>query len=120
MRDAYKILTPEDWRKASDNGFVITELDENDGFIHLSTASQLATTLSFYFKEYNKVVLLQLKGDDFKEEFIFEAPLPVKRRTSAFPHLYAKLDINRVSQIWHLKRGSFILPDEILLESENL
>lgn len=119
LKDAYKILTSAEWQKASENGFVVTELDTSDGFIHLSTASQLAASLSFYFKEYNEVVLLQLKGEDFKDEFIFEEPSQKKKRTSAFPHLYSQLDVNRISEVWHLKRGGFILPDDVLLESEN-
>ena len=119
MKDAYKILTLDQWQNASENGFVITELDKKDGFIHLSTFKQLAASLSFYFKDHDEVVLLKLSGKDFKDEIVFEKPVPAKKRISAFPHLYSKLDVNRASKVWHLKRGAFILPEEILLEIEN-
>jgi len=37
VNDVYKILTLEEWENASKTGFVITELDKKDGFIHLSS-----------------------------------------------------------------------------------
>ena len=56
--DVYKILTLEEWNTAKKNGKVITELDQNDGFVHLSTSNQLGLTLSLYFKDHKNVVLL--------------------------------------------------------------
>ena len=119
MKDAYKILTLDQWQNASENGFVITELDKKDGFIHLSTSKQLAASLSFYFKDHDEVVLLKLSGMDFEDEIVFEVPFPAKKRISAFPHLYSKLDVNRASEVWFLKRTGFLLPDELLLEAES-
>ena len=119
MKDAYKILTLDQWQNASENGFVITELDKKDGFIHLSTSKQLAASLSFYFKDHDEVVLLKLGGMDFEDEIVFEVPFPAKKRVSAFPHLYSKLDVNRASEVWFLKRTGFLLPDELLLEAES-
>mgnify|MGYP001366646985 FL=1 len=49
VNDVYKILTLEQWENASKTGFIVTELDKKDGFIHLSTSSQLALTLSLFF-----------------------------------------------------------------------
>ena len=43
--DVYKILTLEEWNTAKKNGKVITELDQNDGFVHLSTSNQLGLSL---------------------------------------------------------------------------
>ena len=119
MKDAYKILTLDQWQNASENSFVITELDKKDGFIHLSTSKQLAASLSFYFKDHDEVVLLKLGGMDFEDEIVFEVPFPAKKRVSAFPHLYSKLDVNRASEVWFLKRTGFLLPDELLLEAES-
>jgi uncharacterized protein (DUF952 family) len=50
MKDnLYKILTPQEWEISKASGFITTELDLNDGFIHLSNAAQLSTTLALYF-----------------------------------------------------------------------
>ena len=37
----YKVLRAKEWEAASDTGKIITDLDNEDGFIHLSTAVQL-------------------------------------------------------------------------------
>ena len=45
----YKVLRANEWETASNTGKIVTDLDNVDGFIHLSTAVQLAATLSFFF-----------------------------------------------------------------------
>ena len=56
----YKILRTHEWELASSTDQIVTDLDTEDGFVHLSTAAQLIGTLSFYFKESDSVFLLQL------------------------------------------------------------
>ena len=56
----YKILRTDEWELASSSDQIVTDLDTEDGFIHLSTATQLAGTLSFYFKESDAVFLHQI------------------------------------------------------------
>ena len=34
----YKILTHDEWKVSKEKGFILTDLDTKDGFIHLSTA----------------------------------------------------------------------------------
>ena len=60
MINIYKVLTEEEWQLSCSKGYVSTILDEQDGFIHFSSPKQLALTLYLYFKEHNKVVLLQI------------------------------------------------------------
>ena len=60
MNNVYKILREYEWEEAKESGQIITALDKQDGFIHLSTASQLAVTLAFFFKESDSLQLLQL------------------------------------------------------------
>ena len=118
MNDVYKILTIEQWENASKTGFIVTELDKKDGFVHLSNSSQLALTLSLFFKEHEKLVLLQLNQEEIKDSLIFEDPIPKGERSGLFPHLYNDLLVTQISGVWHLERGAFILPKEILLQSE--
>ena len=119
VNDVYKILTLEEWENASKTGFVVTELDKKDGFIHLSTSSQLASILSLFFTQHEKLVLLQLKQEEIKDSLIFEDPVPEGELSGLFPHLYSDLEINQVSQMWHLERGAFILPEEVLLQDKH-
>ena len=118
VNDIYKILTIEQWEDASKTGFIVTELDKKDGFVHLSNSSQLALTFSLFFTEHEKLVLLQLNQEEIKDSLVFEDPIPKGERRGLFPHLYDDLSVTQVSEVWHLEKGAFILPKEILLQSE--
>ena len=119
--NVYKVLRVNEWEGASRTGVIVTELDVEDGFIHLSTAVQLAATLSLYFEASEQVFLLELNMEKIdKDKIIFEEPYPNNGiRKSAFPHLYSELTTKQISNVWSLKRGAFILPEEVLLQSEN-
>ena len=119
---AYKVLKSNEWAEVSSTGKIITDLDKRDGFIHLSTASQLAATLSFYFQESLEVILLQLDLDKInKDKLLYEEPYPNEgKRKSPFPHLYSELRTDQITNIWTIKRGAFDLPEEVLLQAENL
>jgi uncharacterized protein (DUF952 family) len=118
-KEFYKILTPEEWERASETGIIETDLDIKDGFIHLSTSRQLAATLAFYFADQDRVILLQPNYEAVKDKLKYENTKPQDRRQSKFPHLYDKLKVSQISKMWSLERGAFKLPDEILLQLEN-
>ena len=122
MNNVYKILREYEWEEAKESGQITTALDRQDGFIHLSTASQLAATLAFFFKDSDSLQLLQLNLDKIDDtQLIYESPHPNEgKRKSAFPHLYSQLKINQIIESWNIKRGSFSLPEEVLLQAENL
>ena len=119
---AYKVLKSNEWAEVSSTGKIITDLDKRDGFIHLSTASQLAATLSFYFQDSDEVFLLELDLDKVNtDKLLFEEPFPNQgKRKSAFPHLYSELRTDQIANVWTLERGAFKLPETVLLQSENL
>jgi len=119
MSSIYKVLTEEEWKHAISLGYVVTKLDNDDGFIHLSTAQQLAGTLAFYFKDFDSLILLQINTQDFKDEIIFEKAVPAGDRSGEFPHLYGILKVEKIINKWEIKRDAFSLPDEIILEAEN-
>ena len=56
--------------------------------------------------------------EEIKDLLVFEDPIPEGERSGLFPHLYDDLSINKVSRMWHIEKGAFILPKEILLQSE--
>lgn len=117
MSSIYKILTEEEWQHAFSLGYVVTKLDNDDGFIHLSTSKQLALTLHLYFKNHKKVILLEINQDSIKDEIVFE-DAELSGRLRKFPHLYGKLLIQNVKKHWTLKRNSFDLPKKVLEELE--
>lgn len=118
-KQVYKILTTSEWTEAKALGEIETALDRNDGFVHLSTAQQLAGTLAFYFKDFDSLILLQINTQDFKDKIIFEEAAPAGERAGKFPHLYGILKVEKIKNKWEIKRDAFSLPDEIILEAEN-
>ena len=117
----YKIIKANEWETASNTGKIVTDLDNVDGFIHLSTAVQLAATLSFFFQDSDEVFLLQLDLEKLdKDKLLYEEPYPNEgKRKSAFPHLYTELRTDQIANVWTLERDAFNLPEEVLLQAEN-
>jgi uncharacterized protein (DUF952 family) len=114
----YKVLTLDEWEHAQRVGVIVTELDKKDGFVHLSTATQLNATLSLYFVKEESVMLLQVDQAKIHDGIKYEAPIPPGSRTSSFPHYYGDLNISAISNIWHLNRGAFEIPIEVMLQAE--
>ena len=121
MDKVYKVLRANEWEIASKTGKIVTDIDNVDGFIHLSTAVQLAATLSFFFQDSDEVFLLQLDLEKLdKDKLLYEEPYPNEgKRKSAFPHLYSELRTDQIANVWNLERGAFNLPEEVLLQAEN-
>jgi len=118
----YKILRTNEWEEALETDSIFSEVDIKDGFIHLSTTLQLAATLSFFFKDSETVLLLQLAMEKIdKNKLIFEEPYPNDGlRKGSFPHLYCELKTDQISKMWTIERGAFSLPQEVILQAENL
>ena len=111
----YKVLTLEEWEEASKIGQIVTALDQQDGFVHLSSATQLNMTLSLYFSKEEKVILLQINEGDIIEGLTYEY---ADKRGGEFAHFYGELSTDKISQSWHLDRSAFNLPEEVMLEAE--
>ena len=114
----YKVLTLNEWKIAKETGVIITNVDKNDGFVHLSTARQLNATLSMYFQDSSKVMLLEVSHNKVKKILKSEPAKPGSSRKGFFYHLYGELLIEYVSKFWLLERGAFNIPDEILIQAE--
>ncbi len=111
----YKVLTLGEWEEASKIGQIVTALDQQDGFVHLSSATQLNMTLSLYFSKEEKVILLQINETDIIEGLTYEY---ADKRGGEFAHFYGELSTDKISQSWHLDRSAFNLPEEVILEAE--
>ena len=117
--NVYKILTQEQWLISKKNGYITTDLDIKDGFIHLSTANQLAGTRYYFFENDEDLILIQFKSGDLGNDLVYEEPYPKDNRKGLFPQFYSQLNIERISNFWEIQRGAFILPEEVILEQEN-
>ena len=119
-QNVYKILSIEEWDKAQKSGLINTNLDIKDGFIHFSTASQLATSLELYFSNHQEVILLLPNMKTIGANLKYESTKPGSKRNGFFAHLYSDLATEDIAKSWLIKREAFKLPISILLEAESV
>lgn len=99
----YKICSEALWRRAQETGvFVGAPVDRADGFIHLSTAAQVAETAARHFAGQDGQVLLAVNTAALGAALKWEP----SRGGALFPHLYGPLPISAVAQVWNLPLGN--------------
>ena len=108
----YKVCDIGLWQAAEMAGvFSGAEIDQSDGYIHFSTASQLQDTLARHFAGRDGLVLLTV--DCAQLDIKWEAA----RGGELFPHLYDVLPLNCVVTQHHLQlsaSGDHILPENVI------
>ena len=119
-QNVYKILSIREWDEAQQLGYINTDLDKKDGFIHLSNANQLAASLELYFSDHEEVILLLPKMKKIESHLKYESTDAGSKRKGFFAHLYGNLMIEDIEKSWPIKRGAFQLPLYILLEAESV
>ena len=97
---AFKVLTQQQWADFErERVFRGAPVDIADGYIHLSTAEQLDTTIAKYFADQTGLMIAEvdliLLGDAIRWE--------PARGGDLFPHIYAELPIHAVVSLQ--KRG---------------
>jgi uncharacterized protein (DUF952 family) len=91
----YKILRRPEWDALSAAGQTLgAPVDLADGYIHFSTAAQVAETAARHFAEDSDLVLLAVDADALGPDLRWEP----SRGGALFPHLYRELRLSDV--IW--------------------
>lgn len=110
----FKIATAADWAEAERAGaFHGSAHDKADGFMHFSTASQLAETLRLYYAGQDGLVLAAV------DEAVLGAAIKWEHAPSRgedFPHLFAPLPLSAVKWTHRLSRdaqGTAVLPEMV-------
>jgi uncharacterized protein (DUF952 family) len=99
----YKICEQAAWRTAAQAGlYQGSDVDRRDGFIHFSTAAQLAETAAKHFAGQSGLMLIAIDGDVLGAALKWEP----SRGGDLFPHLYAPLPLGAVRKV-------VALPDEV-------
>ena len=81
----YKIATQDVFAPARGTAaFAGMPIDAKDGYIHFSTAEQLAETLRLHFAGEDNLVLLAVRTEDLGEKLKWEP----SRGGALFPHLH--------------------------------
>ncbi len=102
----YKILSASDWNRAEQLGYTQTDLDEGDGYVHLSTREQVSETLQLHYKGQTGVGLFEFALDDIENAIRWES----SRGGQLFPHLYGRLHLSKARRRWHLDTGDDQVP----------
>jgi len=99
----YKICRQEEWRAAEAAGaYRGAPVDNQDGFIHFSTAAQLAETAAKHFAGMSNLMLVAVDAAELDGALKWQP----SRGGALFPHLYADLPLTAV-------RWARPLPDEV-------
>ena len=102
MPTLYKICPSSLWREAERLGrFAGSAVDRKDGFIHFSTAAQVAETAAKHFAGDHDLVLVRLDAARLGAALKWE----VSRGGALFPHLYGELDLKAVGKVDPLPLG---------------
>jgi uncharacterized protein (DUF952 family) len=108
---AYKVLTADEWVALNAGVFQGAAIDQADGFIHLSTASQLTETVDRHFSGQEGLVIAAIDLVALDNAVRWEP----SRHGQLFPHVYAPLALETVIAWRPLERhldGTVRLPTE--------
>lgn len=84
----YKVLRAGEWAALEAEGVTLgAPVDRADGFVHFSTAGQLAGTLARHFAGERNAVLVAVEADACGAALRWEP----SRGSALFPHLYRPL-----------------------------
>jgi uncharacterized protein (DUF952 family) len=96
MATIYKICPAGQWDEAVRAGrFLGAAIDLADGFIHFSTADQVAETAARHFSGQSDLVLVAVDESRLGPALRYE----VSRGGALFPHLYAPLELSAVVRV---------------------
>lgn len=106
----FKIVTRDEWSLAvQDHVFRGSPIDLQDGFLHCSTAKQVASTAALYFAHQPDLLLVAIV------KTIPHLKWESSRNGDSFPHIYGTLhpqnDVVWVKELALDESGQHILPD---------
>lgn len=93
----YHIAYPADWDAAQRDGEYLTSSRgltlAEEGFIHASTAGQLAAVANAFYADVDDLIVLVIDEDRLRPEVVYE---PVPGMPEPFPHIYGPLNVDAV------------------------
>ena len=96
MTTIYKICSASEWCEAERAGvYTGSAADRRDGFIHFSTAEQLAETAAKHFAGQRDLVLVSADAENLGKRLKWEP----SRGGALFPHLYSALELSAVLRV---------------------
>jgi uncharacterized protein (DUF952 family) len=101
-RTIYKICPASEWHEAERAGVYLgAPIDREDGYIHFSTADQVAETAAKHFSGVPDLVLVAVDAEALGPMLKWEP----SRGGALFPHLYRSLPLSAVLWVTPLPLG---------------
>ena len=91
----YHIVLPEVWEKFKDEKFYEAESLQTEGFIHCSFAEQIEAVLNRYYKDTERVLLLEIETEKLTSELINEP----SAGGEIYPHVYGKINKEAIAKM---------------------
>jgi uncharacterized protein (DUF952 family) len=98
---AYKVLTEEQFAALLAGTFEGAPIDLADGYIHLSTASQVTDTVDKHFAGQTGLLLAAVDLKKLGAKIRWE----ISRNAALFPHLYGRLEPTFIVAACRLERS---------------
>lgn len=115
MATIFHMADKDAWAEAIKNGgYPGTVMDQEDGYIHMSTGETIVGSAAKHRKGVQNLLLLVIDSDLLGDKLIWEPA----RGGILFPHLYENLDPAKVSQVIPLPLGPdglHVFPDMDIL-----
>mgnify|MGYP001810845503 CR=1 FL=1 len=92
----YHITTQAKWEEALNKGFYEADTLSKEGFMHCSTADQVAGVLERYYKGQKGLIKLTIKKDKVERPLVFELAGSINE---VFPHIHGTLNLDAVVEV---------------------
>ena len=90
-----KIATPEQWASATQAGVFAGTESDTEGFIHLSSLTQVARTANKWYAGRRGLVLLAISPSNLRAELCWEP----NAQGELFPHAYGPINLDAVVSV---------------------
>ncbi|MCC7119471.1 MAG: DUF952 domain-containing protein [Anaerolineales bacterium] len=119
----YHIAARADWDAAQTQGAYVTPSLAAEGFIHCSTAQQVAPVGNAFYRGRKDLALLQIDEAKLTAELKWEAPAgpPAAQisESDLFPHVFGAINLNAIAAVLDFEpdsaAGTFSPPKPVTL-----
>ncbi len=91
----YHIVLPEVWEKFKGEKFYEADSLKTEGFIHCSFAGQLETVLRRYYKDADRVMILEIETEKLTSKLVNEP----STGGEIYPHIYGKINADAIVRV---------------------
>lgn len=91
----FHVVGRDEWALAETSGCYAPASLDQEGFIHFSTAGQVAETVARFFAGRADILLIEVRADLLTAPLRFDE-VDIGDRRESFPHLYGPLNLDAV------------------------